>query len=151
MLIKRALQQDAEALTQVAFAAKMVWGYPESWIQKWRGLLTVTPDYIAAHPVFAATLGEKIVGFYGLGLDRDRASVDHFWVVPTSMRQGIGSSLFRHCEETAKAAGASRLEIESDPHAAGFYQSMGASIIGQIPAKMDDRDRFLPILEKNLA
>jgi hypothetical protein len=48
MQIVRAKPQEAEALTEIAHAAKRHWGYPEPWIQNWRDILTMRPEFIAA-------------------------------------------------------------------------------------------------------
>ncbi|HTO03326.1 MAG TPA: hypothetical protein VL069_06475, partial [Opitutus sp.] len=52
--IDRAKPSDAAALTALAFAAKRHWGYPESWIQAWTEQLTITPEFIGAHPTVVA-------------------------------------------------------------------------------------------------
>ena len=52
--IRAARPDDAEALTRLAHAAKRHWRYPEEWIALWRPGLTVTPEFIATHPVYCA-------------------------------------------------------------------------------------------------
>lgn len=46
--IWRALPAEASILTDIAFAAKRHWGYPEAWIAQWRSALTITPQQIAS-------------------------------------------------------------------------------------------------------
>jgi len=150
MEIFRARPENAAILTEVAFAAKRHWGYPESWIKRWTDALTLTPGYIEANPTFAASIDEQIVGFYTLQFHATEAHLDHLWVLPSAMRCGIGRALFKHAEQTARAAGATSLKIEGDPHAEGFYRRMGAVMCGQRAAPMDDQARFLPLLEKAL-
>ena len=148
--IRRARSEDAGLLTDIAHAAKRHWGYPESWICAWAAALTVTPDYIDAHPIFVAVANEEIVGFCALILEPDGAWLDHLWVLPTAMGGGVGRALFVQAETTARAAGATCLRIVGDPHAEGFYRRMGASVYGREPAPMDGRERFLPLLRKEL-
>lgn len=151
MRIARSRPGDAAALTRMAHEAKRHWGYPETWIARWKDVLTLTPEYIRANPTYCAIEAGAIVGFCALRLRGAEALVDHLWVAPASMGRGVGRSLFRRCEETAMEAGASILKIESDPNAEGFYRAMGASTVGRNPAPMDGRERFLPLLEKSLA
>jgi|SRR5271165_51557 len=142
---------DARELTAIAHEAKRHWGYPGRWIVRWKGALTVTPGFILANPTFCAVLGGRIVGFCALKLGGATASVEHLWVRPGAMGRGIGRSLFRRCEAGARDAGAALLSIESDPHAEGFYNAMGAVTVGRRPAPMDGAERFLALLEKRLA
>jgi len=150
MNIRRAHAADAETLTQIAVAAKRQWQYPESWILAWLDVLTITPEYIAEHPTYLAEVENDIAGFHAVQIDGNEAELDHLWVRPAFMRQGIGGALFRHAEGVARAAGATRLRITSDPHAAPFYSHMGAIPHGQKPAPMDGEIRFLPLFEKAL-
>jgi GNAT superfamily N-acetyltransferase len=142
--------ENAAALTRIAFAAKRSWGYPQEWIERWRPVLTVTPDYIRANMTFSATEGDEIFGFCALRLNGTDAWVDHLWVSPESAGKGIGRALFFCCEQTAGEHGAVVLRIESDPNAEGFYHAMGAVTVGRVPAPMDGSERFLPLLEKTL-
>lgn len=151
MRIERSRPGDAQALTAVAFEAKRRWGYPESWIEAWRPVLTLTPEYIGANPTYCAFEGREIVGFFALRLGGAEATLDHLWVSAAAEGGGVGRSLFRHCEEVAREAGARLLRVESDPHAEGFYHAMGAVTVGREPASMDGEERFLPLLEKRLA
>ena len=66
MEIIRAMPDDAETLTQIAFAAKRHWNYPEPWIEQWRTELTITGQYIETHEVYAARVEGQLVGFYSL-------------------------------------------------------------------------------------
>ena len=150
MQILRSKPDDAATLTEIAFAAKRHWGYPENWICRWADVLTVTPGYIQSHPTFVALVDGKLVGFYALRFQTAEAQLDHLWVLPSSMRGGIGRTLFEHAERTAREAGAVNLKVESDPHAEGFYRRMGAVVYGQQAAPMDGQARFLPLLQKGL-
>jgi GNAT superfamily N-acetyltransferase len=137
----------AGTLTKIAFTAKRYWGYPERWIEFWRPQLTVTPQAIVQHETYAATLDGQPIAFYALSYQEKQASLEHFWVHPDSMGKGIGRSLFQHALDRCKEAGAGRLEIESDPHAQGFYKRMGAYKVGELRADMDGVTRTLPVLE----
>ncbi len=150
MRILRAKSADAARLTRLAFAGKRSWGYPEEWIQAWAGILTVTPAYIRRHPTFYARIGNSLAGFCALKLGRSGATLDHLWVAPARTGRGIGRALFRRGEEAARRAGAQRIIIESDPHAAGFYRRMGARLVGRRPASIGGVKRLLPLLEKPL-
>lgn len=150
MLIQIAKTEDAEILTAIAFAAKRHWGYPETWIQAWSDELTISEKDLRSQLIYKAVDPEKIIGLYALKLEEQEAEFTALWVLPKAMGVGIGRALFEHAESTAKSNGVTRLTITSDPHAEGFYRRMGASVYGQHPARMDDRPRFLPLMEKRL-
>jgi ribosomal protein S18 acetylase RimI-like enzyme len=146
MQIVPAKPDDAATLTAIAFAAKRHWGYPERWIESWRDLLTVSPEFIAKHEAYAAITDGRIAGFYVLGRKGDRSDLLHMWVLPDAMRRGVGRSLFLHAVERTKASGYAELEIESDPNAEGFYQRLGARRIGSSICELEQQRRELPLL-----
>jgi len=145
-MIVRAKPDDAAVLTEIALAAKRHWGYPEKWIEGWRDLLTVRPEFIANNETYAAVLDDRIVGFYALGFKNDRMDLLHMWVLPAAMGRGVGRSLFTHCLQRARELGCRELEIEADPNAEGFYQQMGARRVGASVKELAGVRRELPIL-----
>jgi GNAT superfamily N-acetyltransferase len=136
---------EAAVLTEIAFAAKRHWGYPEHWIAQWRPLLTITPDFIAINGTYAARDDHAILGFSALTRSGDLLFLEHLWVLPSAAGVGVGRALFHHAQERARDLGFATFEIESDPHAAGFYERMGAERIGANKTLLDGRPRQLPI------
>ncbi len=151
MNITRAKPEDAGSLTDIAFAGKRHWGYPEGWIKSWRVALTVLPEFLNNHQTWIATVEGQRVGFYALARKDDKLELLHLWVLPNAMRQGVGRALFIHALERMKELGFRELEIESDPNAEGFYRRMGAQRVGTSIKKLKGRDRELPVLVYNLA
>jgi len=147
MEIVRATPEDADALTEVAFAAKRHWNYPERWIEAWRDILTMRPESIAANVAYAAIENGRAVGFYLLTTEADGIHLDHLWILPEAMRRGIGRSLFEHAVEQSRNLGFRLIKIEADPNAEGFYQRMGATRVGVNVTEIDGRPRELPLLE----
>src|SRR5436190_21071187 len=96
MQIVRADAEDANALTEIAFAAKRHWGYPERWIQTWRDILTMRPEFIGANVAYRAVENGRAVGFYLLTREDDGMHLDHLWILPGAMGRGIGRALFEH-------------------------------------------------------
>lgn len=145
--IVRATRENAVRLSQIAHSAKSFWGYPARWIELWRDQLTISGAYIETHEVYAATDEDGVIlGFYALGAGNDRLTLDHLWVQPSSFGAGVGRILFAHAVDRARQMGAAALEIESDPHAEGFYQRMGAETIGEVTYELEGQPRCLPLL-----
>jgi ribosomal protein S18 acetylase RimI-like enzyme len=147
MKIVRAKPEDAETLTEIAFAAKRSWSYPERWIETWRDTLTMRHEFIAANVAFCAIEDERAVGFYVLTTETDGLHLDHLWIVPAAMRRGIGRALFEHAMAQARNSGFHSIKIEADPNAEGFYKRMGAERVGTAVSAVDGERRELPLLE----
>ena len=72
------------------------------------------------------------------------------FVAPATLRGGLGRRLWAHLEDAARAPGVRRLEVDSDPHAEGFYTAMGMRRIGEAPSGSIP-GRMLPHLVKEIA
>ena len=145
-MIRRAVADDAGALTAVAHAAKRHWRYPEEWIALWRRDLTFTPEFVERYPVYCVVEADAVVGVSALVFAAADCELEHFWVVPARMGTGLGRALFEHATERCRAIGARRLWINADPNAEGFYQRMGARRVGEVPST--PAGRMLPRLER---
>lgn len=148
--IVRARATDADRLTSIAVASKRSWGYPDAWLQQWQPLLTVTSGFVSSHPTFMARVGAETVGFYALADGGSEWELEHLWVEPGWMGRGVGRALFTHAADTAKAAGADQISIESDPFAEGFYLRMGAQRTGERTYDLAGTERILPLLTLHL-
>ena len=144
--IRRALPEEADTLTQIALDAKRHWGYPESWIQHWQEDLTVSPEFIRDHHVYVFERDGGVRGFYALCVNGTKAELEHMWVTPESIGTGIGKELFLDAMDRAATLEVRKIEISADPNAAGFYERMGASQIGESDASIDGQVRKLPRL-----
>jgi GNAT superfamily N-acetyltransferase len=147
MQIVRAKPEDAEALTQIAHAAKRHWGYPERWIERWRDILTMRPGFIATNVAYCAVEDGRAIGFYVLTKEIDGIHLDHLWILPASMHRGIGRALFEHAVAQTRNLGFRTMKIEADPNAEGFYQRMGAQRVGVNITEINGQPRELPLLE----
>lgn len=145
MYITPAYPSEADALTEIAVAAKRHWRYPEHWIADWRPLLTITPASIALGQTYAAGAGGRIIGFACLATEGHFLWLRHLWVLPPEIGRGVGRALFRHAQQQARALGFATFDIESDPHAAGFYERMRAQKVSVLTTTIDSQLRELPI------
>lgn len=146
MKIRKAVLEDAENLSRIAFAAKSYWKYPEKWLELWKDDLTITPEVIAENEVYAMTENNEIVGFYVLIIKENSAQLEHLWIKPENIGAGIGRKLFVHALKKAVSLNAENICIASDPHAEGFYEKMGAKRIGNFKTEVEGNERILPIM-----
>jgi GNAT superfamily N-acetyltransferase len=148
--IIRAQPHQAPLLTRIAVKSKRHWDYPEAWMKQWTELLTISPSAIVRDDVYCAERDRQVVGFYVLRATEDRAELEHLWVLPECLGQGIGRALFEHVVAQARAQRLSRLFIESDPNAAGFYARMGARPIDMLISELGGVSREVPVFAYEL-
>lgn len=149
--IIRAKPEEAEALTQIAHAAKRHWGYPARWIAAWRDILTMCPEFLAANVACCAVENDRAIAFYVLTREDDGIHLDHLWINPDAMGRGIGRALFEHAVAQAKVLGSNSIKIEADPNAEAFYRRMGAERVGLNIGEVEGERRELPLMEYRIA
>jgi GNAT superfamily N-acetyltransferase len=149
-VVRRAAPDDAARLTDLALRSKAVWGYEVAFMDACRAELTISRESIRHRPTLLAEDRGRLLGFYQLRLFGPSAEVAHLFIAPEAIGSGLGRRLWRHLERTARAAGAHRLEVDSDPHAEGFYLAMGMVRRGAAPSG-SIAGRMLPHLAKELA
>jgi GNAT superfamily N-acetyltransferase len=145
--IRRSSPDEAATLTTIALEAKRHWGYPEHWIRHWESDLTVTADFIRDNHVYVAVVEGEVCGFYALCVSGEKAELEHMWVRPECIGKGIGKELFLDAMERAAALEVRDVEISADPNAAGFYERIGATQIGEVDSPIDGQARKLPRLK----
>jgi len=137
--------EDAARLTEIANAAKAMWGYPPQALAAWRPDLAISVHEIGARPFFVAEESGDILGFASLQPSPQAWELDNLWVAPGAMRQGVGSALFAHALAVAAAAHASEIVIDADPNAEVFYLACGARRVGEVAAPIKGQpDRVRP-------
>jgi GNAT superfamily N-acetyltransferase len=142
--IRKARPADSDELTRIAHAAKRFWKYPERMIRLWKSELTITPRFVADHPVYCAIQRARVVGFYALSGMRATRDLEHMWVDPKHIGSGVGRLLFSHLLGHLRRERVSRLVIASDPNAESFYRRLGARRVGTVPSR--PAGRYLPLL-----
>lgn len=145
--IRAAHVDEAQVLSQLAVEAKAKWGYAQQQLRAWKDALKVSPHSIQQFPTFIAELDGEIAGFYQLGTSVSPWELEHFWVKPSSMRQGVGRTMLSHAVALAAEAGLTELAIDADPNAEPFYVACGARRVGAVSAPTEGNpDRVRPQL-----
>lgn len=137
MNIRRALASEAPALSALAFESKAHWGYSAAQMGLWRKALTISGSEIECSETFTVEDNGTLLGFCSLHRKAKTLKIEHFWVAPKHLRKGVGRVLMAACVDLAGRSGAERIEIDSDPHAEGFYLACGATRVGAVPAPID--------------
>ena len=134
--IRSASADDADRLTELSFASKRYWRYPEHYFQVWKQELTITKSYIKQHTVYTLRNTTAIIGYYGLVELKEQVAVpgivlwpgywlDHMFVDPDHIGKGIGRMLFDHLCSLCKQRRIETVHLLADPKAMKFYEKMG--------------------------
>jgi GNAT superfamily N-acetyltransferase len=131
----RGLQSNDYSPAQIEGALRSVYGVDSQLIAD--GTYLVAEEISEADPVIVAcggwsrrkTLygGDQYSGREDSLLDpaREAAKIRAFFVHPKYARQGIGSLILQACEDAARAAGFTRLEMGATLSGVAFYKAKG--------------------------
>lgn len=148
--IRRAQPAEAPQLSALAMRSKAHWGYDEAFMEACRAELTVRPETIEAGGVFVCECADgSIVGFCDVRPEDGLAEVYDVFVDPDAMGEGAGTLLWRRLEERVAELGLGIIAVDADPNAVGYYERMGARLVGEAPSGSIP-GRMLPRLEKRL-
>ena len=150
--LRPARGDEADALSELALRSKAHWGYSDEFIEACRAELAVDPQDIASGRVVVAVVDGGLAGFSTLVGEPPVAEVEALFVEPEhiGVGAGVGTTLFEALCDAARGAGFTRLLIEADPNAAGFYERQGAVKVGDRPSGSIP-GRRLPLLELDIA
>lgn len=145
---RRPHTSEYEALSTLAYRSKAHWGYDEAFMNACRAELTVTPDRLPHQPVEVLEVDGTVVGLFALDrLDDETVELDLLFLAPEHIGKGYGRKLVDRAKEVAfTQLEGTRLRIQGDPHAEGFYLAMGARPIGSQPS-VSIPGRNLPLFE----
>lgn len=150
--LRRAGPADCRALTELALAAKAVWGYSAEFLETTHDDMAVTPERLAEELVFLAERDGRPLGVMALGSVEDAAEVLEVtlaFVSPDAQGEGVGRLLMDRSIEVARRGGCRRLDVVSDPNAEGFYRRAGFQPAGLYRSEFIE-GRVLPKLAMDL-
>ena len=125
---------ECETLSALCLRSKAHWGYDSAFMEAVREELAVTPEHLRDNACAVARTGGRDAGYVQVSVRGAAAYLDRLFVEPGAIGTGAGRVLFQWAADRARDAGCTRLEIDSDPQAAGFYEKMGARHAGFVPS-----------------
>ena len=149
--ISKAQNSDADVLTDISFAAKKHWNYPDSYYDLWRDELTITKKYIQQNIVFKALYMDVVIGFYSIIENKEDFYsgdtfvkkgfwLEHLFIKPEYHKLGVGTLIMNHAKQVSRDLCIRNLFIFVDPYAKGFYDRVGAEYLydskSSIPGRM---------------
>jgi GNAT superfamily N-acetyltransferase len=158
--VREASVSEHAVLTDISFASKQYWNYPNEYFEIWKEELTISPAYIKSNVVYVAEVKGRVIGYISLvELQTDfRAGniilnkgfcLEHIFILPEYIGKGIGSSLIATLKEKCKEMKITKIYIFSDPNAKGFYDKLEACYLGESPSNIEGRSVSVYALQIN--
>ena len=148
LTIKQAKESDADILSQLAYSSEAFCGYDEEHMRGFLFHYNLTPAYIRDYPVYILVKDGRIIGFWGLNQTAEGWKLEYFYIIPALIGKGYGRCLWNSLIKYCRRYGISSFTFVTGPHSVGFYQRMGAQVVGEA-ASLLDHDRLIPILHFN--
>lgn len=121
-------------ISALCLRSKGHWGYDDAFLENCRTELMLTETHLSNDPVCVAELDGKLVGVVHLVQHGEECELEKLFVEPDCIGKKVGVELFNWAVAAARKLGSKTLTIDSEPYAAGFYQKMGASLVGERPS-----------------
>ena len=150
LTFRLARDEECQALSDLMLQSKAHWDYDADFIEACREDLTITPDWLRLNAGYVAERAGEVVGFFGILMEDETAHVEHFFVARHAIGSGVGGLMWAEYIRQARQRGARRVEIQSEPKAEAFYQSVGAVTYGASPSTVFP-GRMLPLMELTLS
>ncbi|WP_243521606.1 GNAT family N-acetyltransferase [Bacillus pseudomycoides] len=145
MIVREALLNEANELSELALNSKATWDYSEEFIRACKEDLTITEEYIINNYVYVLENEGVKIGFFSF-LRKEGDALDFLYLHPDYKGKGYGKLLWQRVVEKAVELGMKSFTIDSDPNAKGYYIKMGAKLIGETPSTVF-KNRTLPLLQ----
>jgi GNAT superfamily N-acetyltransferase len=126
MRLRAARPDEADALTALIMRSKAYWGYDEAFLDSCRDELRLRPHEVEPRRTTVAELAGNLLGVSTLEGSAPDGRLGLLFVAPEAIRGGVGRTLYEHALTEAARLGFTRVTIESDHNAVGFYLAMGA-------------------------
>lgn len=106
--------------------SKAYWGYDDAFLASCADELRLRPDDVEPRRTTVAELDGTLLGVSTLEGAAPDGVLGLLFVAPEAIRTGVGRALYQHVLGEAERLGFTRVTIESDYNAVGFYLAMGA-------------------------
>jgi GNAT superfamily N-acetyltransferase len=148
LMIRMVILSEAKPLHALAVRSKAHWGYDAAFMALAAPALELWEDRILSGLAIAAEVDGKPVGVAPPD-DAGMAELEHLFVDPAVMGQGVGAALLSEAFSLARREGARAIRVLSDPQARGFYERYGFRWIHDAPSDAIP-GRVLPVLQRSL-
>jgi GNAT superfamily N-acetyltransferase len=136
LVIRFALADERAALQALQLRASLIWEEYRDDLLAHPEVVALTAGAIEQRRVRVALAGGERAGFAEWSVVSEREwELEGLFVEPPSMRRGIGARLLHDVFALARAAGAWRVAVIAEPHAAAFYERHGFALEGDVATR----------------
>lgn len=145
--VRRAGTADTVFLTSISFGARRYWNYPKEYYETWQNELMITEQYIKDNIVYVVDKNDTIIAYCSIRKDETTGYwLDHLFVRPGYMRNGVGSRLIEEVIKFCRDNQIDSVNVLSDLSSKGFYEKIGAEYIKDVDSNIPERKVSLYIL-----
>lgn len=138
-----------DELWTLAIRSKSHWNYPAEYFEETKPLLKLSALQIGQGWGEIAATTDRWAGYYFILPSFGECQLEHLWVDPDFLGQGVGSRLLDKAIESVKNAGFhDTLRVYSDPGAEAFYLKRGFKRVGEVPPKVEGGPRLPELVLK---
>ena len=149
-IIKKARVENVEVLNDIMKRSIAIWNYSAKEIEETTKKLAITTESIDKSICCIAELNGLIKGFFCIEPSKsEKTSEAKFYIEPDSIREGLGTMLWKQVISELKNKGIKHFKILVDRNAQGFYEKLGAVKVGEQPSEIIE-DYMHPIMNYNI-
>ena len=149
MEIRKAKTEERASINALILRSKAHWGYDDAFMDACRDELSMDAERLLSDNFRVLQHHGKVVGTVELAVEGPKAHLHKLFIDPDLIGSGAGRILYEWALARARSFNATAMLIDADPDACGFYEYMGARVIGQVPSGSIE-GRFLPLLQHDL-
>jgi len=129
--LRFATDHDIGTINELIKSSKSYWHYSPEYLSKSFAILQIDSKYLRENHCRTISVSDEISCFFAIKGFKNTWELEHLWVLPNVMRQGLGRLAFQESIGIVSRFGAKNLRILPDPGAKTFYQRMGAIYSGK--------------------
>lgn len=144
--VKPATAEMSPVLSELAYNSEAYWNYDSKYMNQFRQFYNVNEAFIKTNPVFVLETDGHTVGFFGLRQNGNEWELEFFYIAVQFIGRGSGRLLWNALLQKCRELHIDRFGFVTSPQAAGFYEKMGAKVIGKTESLLK-HGRMIPKLE----
>lgn len=149
MKIEKAIQNDANTLTELTIRSKSHWNYSKEQIEEWKDDLTISETHIIEKEIYKMMDKEEVIGYYSFHKINDSTiKLENLFIEPKYIGKGFGKLLMIDFLQRIAMTTVERVVLDADTNAENFYTKMGFKVIEKLDTSI--KNRFLPIMEMRI-
>jgi ribosomal protein S18 acetylase RimI-like enzyme len=150
-IIKRARADNVEVLNDIMKRSIAIWNYSAKEVEQATKKLAITTESINKSICYIAELNGLIKGFFCIEPSQNEETSDaKFYIEPDSIREGLGTILWKEVVFELKNKGIKHFKILVDRNAQGFYEKLGAVKVDEQPSEIIE-GYMIPIMKYNIS